>query len=107
MTNKSEKPSPEAKALSLYLMAFKSTSPKHKEKSKRVNRLWGLVQKDELELSDYLIEVQNIIKSFGGYETVVEQTVKYYIDKSGEWKLQGEDKYSVDAKAVADKLLNK
>jgi hypothetical protein len=34
MTIKKEKPSAEAKALSLFLMAFKSTSPVFKEKAK-------------------------------------------------------------------------
>ena len=48
-----------------------------------------------------------MLKEYGGYSDVVEKTVKYYIDKTGEWKLQGEDKYCLDAKTVADKILKK
>ena len=107
MKNKLEKPSPEAKALSLFLMAYKKTSPIHKEKSKRINRLWSLVIKDELSISDYLEEVQNVLTSFGGYSEVVEKTVRFYIEKTGEWKLHGDDKYCLDAKQIADKILNK
>ncbi|MBL4707710.1 MAG: hypothetical protein JKY48_04645 [Flavobacteriales bacterium] len=107
MTKKTEKPSPEAKALSLFLMAYKTTSPAHKEKSKRINRLWSLVLKDELSRSDYLEEVQNTLTSYGGYSEVVEKTVRFYIEKSGEWTLQGDDKYCQDAKQIADKILNK
>ena len=33
----SQKPSKEAKALSLFLMAYKSVNPVYKEKSKRIN----------------------------------------------------------------------
>ena len=107
MKNKLEKPSPEAKALSLFLMAYKTTSPVYKEKSKRINRLWGLVIKDELSMSDYIEEVQNTLTSFGGYSEVVEKTVRFYIEKTGEWKLNGDDKYCQDAKQIADKILNK
>ena len=107
MKKKLEKPSPEAKALSLYLMAYKATSPTHKEKSKRINRLWGLVLKDELSQSEYLEEVRKMLTSYGGYSEVVEQTVRFYIEKTGEWKLQGDDKYCLDAKEIADKILNK
>lgn len=102
-----EKPSPEAKALSLFLMAYKATSPTHKEKSKRINRLWSLVIKDEFSRSDYVEEVQNMLASYGGYSEVVEKTVRFYIEKTGEWKLQGDDKYCTDAKQIADKILNK
>ncbi len=107
MTKATEKPSPEAKALSLFLMAYKSTSPIYNEKSKRIKRLWGLVLKDELSMSDYIEEVQNTLTSFGGYAEVVEKTVRFYIEKTGEWKLQGDDKYCLDAKKIADKILNK
>ncbi len=107
MEDKLEKPTAEAKALSLYLMAFKKTSPKHKEKSKRISKQWGRVGKGELSSSDYLKEVQSMLKSFGGYSKVVEQTVRFYIEKTGEWKLKGEDKYCLDAKEVADKILKK
>jgi hypothetical protein len=107
MSKKSDKPSPEAKALSLFLMAHKSTNPAYKEKAKRINRLWSLVQKNEFSGSDYVEEVQNMLTSLGGYSEVVEKTVKFYIDKTGEWTLKGEDKYCQDAQAVADNILNK
>lgn len=107
MKNKLEKPSPEAKALSLFLMAYKTTDPIYKEKSKRINRLWDLVQIGELSRSDYNEEVQNMLSSHGGYSEVVEKTVRFYIEKTGEWKLQGDDKYCLDAKQFADKILNK
>lgn len=107
MKKKIEKPSPEAKALSLFLMAYKTTNPIYKEKSKRINRLWGLVIKDELSRNDYIEEVQNMLTSYGGYSEVVEKTVRFYIEKTGEWKLQGDDKYCLDAKQIADKILKK
>lgn len=102
-----EKPSPEAKALSLFLMAYKATIPIYKEKSKRINRLWDLVKIDKLNRSDYMKEVQNMLISYGGYSEVVEKIVRFYIEKTGEWKLQGDDKYCLDAKQIADKVLNK
>ena len=43
MKNNIEEPTPEAKALSLFLMAYKSTSPTYKNASKRINKLWRLV----------------------------------------------------------------
>ena len=107
MKNKPEKPSPEAKALSLFLMAYKTINPIYKEKSKRINRLWGLVIKDELSRNDYIEEVQNMLTAYGGYSEVVEKTVRFYIEKTGEWKLKGDDKYCLDAKQIADKILNK
>lgn len=107
MKKKIEKPSPEAKALSLFLMAYKTTNPIYKEKSKRINRLWDLVKLDKLSRSDYVEEVQNMLTSYGGYSEVVEKTVRFYIEKTGEWKLQGDDKYCQDAKQIADKILNK
>ena len=102
-----EKPSPEAKALSLFLMAYKTINPIYKDKSKRINRLWDLVKNNELSRSDYMEEVQNMLTSYGGYSEVVEKTVRFYIEKTGEWKLQGDDKYCLDAKQIADKILNK
>ena len=102
-----EKPSAEAKALSLYLMAYKTTNPMFKEKSKRINRQWDLVMKDELSKNDYMDEVKNMLTSYGGYSEVVKKTVKFYIEKTGVWKLEGNDKYCRDAKLIADKLLNK
>lgn len=101
------KPTPEAKALSLFLMAYKTTNPVYKEKSKRINRLWSLVLKGELEKADYAKEVESMLESSGGYTEVVEKTVKYYIDKTGDWKLKGDDKYCRDAQKVADKILKK
>lgn len=107
MNKKSNKPSPEAKALSLYLMAYKATSPAHKEKSKRINRLWSLVLKSEMTNEDYVKEVESMLNSYGGYSEVIEKTVKFYIDKTGEWTLKGEDKYCIDAQLVADRILKK
>ncbi len=107
MKKNKEKPSPEAKALSLFLMAYKTISPIYKEKSKRINKLWDQVIIDKLSRSDYNEEVQNMLTSYGGYSEVVEKTVRFYIEKTGEWKLQGDDKYCLDAKQIADKILNK
>ena len=107
MKKKIEKPSPEAKALSLFLMAYKTTDPVYKEKSKRINKQWDLVIRGDLSKSDYIEEVQKMLTSYGGYSEVVEKTVRFYIEKTGEWKLQGDDKYCLDAKQIADKILNK
>ena len=100
------KPSPEAKALSLFLMAYKTINPIYKDKSKRINRRWDLVKNNELSRSDYMEEVQNMLTSYGGYSEVVEKTVRFYIEKTGEWKLQGDDKYCLDARQIADKISN-
>ncbi|MFT6166169.1 MAG: hypothetical protein ACJAV5_001349 [Vicingaceae bacterium] len=102
---KSEKPSPEAKALSLFLMAYKTEGPSYKEKSKRINRLWKLVSDEELSNADYMEEVEKTLTSYGGYSEVVEKTVRFYIEKTGEWKLQGDDKYCLDAREIAIKVL--
>lgn len=99
------KPSAEAKALSLYLMAFKKTSPPHKEKAKRINKQWDLVKAGELSQNEYMDEVNAMLKSYGGYTEVIWKTVKHYIAKTGEWKLEGEDKYCMDAKEIANKVL--
>lgn len=107
MTTKSEKPSPEAKALSLFLMAFKTKDPVYKEKAKRINRLWDLVVASELTKDEYSKEVNAMLESYGGYDTVVQKTVQFYIDKTGEWKLKGDDKYCKDAQKMADKMLGK
>jgi hypothetical protein len=107
MKKNTEKPSPEAKALSLFLMAYKTLNPIYKEKSKHINRLWDLVIIDKLSRNDYIEEVQNMLTSYGGYSEVIEKTVRFYIEKTGEWKLQGDDKYCLDAKQIADKILNK
>lgn len=102
---KTEKPSPEAKALSLFLMAYKTISPSYKEKSKRINRLWKLVLDEELSNADYMEEVEKTLTSYGGYSEVVEKTVRFYIEKTGEWNLQGDDKYCTDAREIAIKVL--
>tara|TARA_B110000503_G_scaffold140458_1_gene231383 strand:+ start:1601 stop:1921 length:321 start_codon:yes stop_codon:yes gene_type:complete len=102
---KSEKPSPEAKALSLFLMAYKTESPSYKDKSKRINRLWKLVLDEELSNADYMEEVEKTLTSFGGYSEVLEKTVRFYIEKTGEWNLQGNDKYCTDAREIAIKVL--
>lgn len=99
------KPSPEAKALSLFLMAFKKTNPIYKEKSKRINKLWDQVKANELSNSDYFEEVQKMLASCGGYDSVIEKTVKHYIETTGEWKLVGDDKYCTDAKKISDQIL--
>lgn len=107
MAKLSSRPSPEAKALSLFLMAYKTIDPIYKEKSKRINRRWDLVLKDELTRAEYNEEVLEMLTTYGGYDEVVEKTVKYYIKKTGEWTLKGNDKYCQDAQLVADKLLKK
>lgn len=107
MKNNTQEPSPEAKALSLYLMAFKSTSPAHKQSSKRINKFWRLVTRNEMSSADYLKEVKQMLDFYGGYRKVVEKTVQFYIKKTGAWKLKGNDKYCKDAKKIAEKLLKK
>jgi hypothetical protein len=102
-----KKPTPEAKALSLFLMAFKKTNPVCKEKAKRINKQWGLVESNDLDQKIYNNEVQDMLTSFGGYSEVIEKTVKFYIEKTGEWTLQGTDQYCIDAQKVADQILNK
>ncbi len=98
------KPSPEAKALSLFLMAFKKSNPAYKEKAKRINKLFDLVKANEMSKNEYMEEVQNMLTSFGGYAEVLEKTVKFYIETTGEWNLQGDDKYCQDAKEIAKKI---
>lgn len=99
-----EKPSPEAKALSLFLMAYKSKDPIYKEKSKRINRQWDLVQINELSKDEYMEEVNSMLDSYGGYSEVIKKTIQFYIETTGEWKSRGDDKYSIDAKLIADQL---
>ena len=102
-----EKPSAEAKALSLFLMAYKSKDRKYKEKARRINKQWDRVKTGEVSREDYLTEVETMLESFGGYSKVIEQTVWFYITKTGEWKLQGDDKYCQDAQLIADEALKK
>lgn len=106
MEIKSEKPSTEAKALSLFLMAYKTIDPIYKEKAKRINRLWSWVLTEELSRNAYNKEVQKMLDSYGGYLEVVAKTVRFYIEKTGKWQPQGDDKYSRDAQKIADKILN-
>ena len=101
----SEAPTPEAKALSLFFMAYKTKDPNYKEQAKRINRLWDKVGMGELRKADYIEEIQKVILSYGGYSEVVEKTVRYYIEKTGEWKSKGDDKYCIDAQKIADKIL--
>ena len=107
MKNKLEKPSAEAKALSLFLMAHKSVSAKHKDNASLIKELWSMVLNGNLDIEKYLKEVNAMLESYGGYSKVVEKTVKYYIDKTGSWKAGGDDKYAQDAQAVADSILKK
>jgi hypothetical protein len=106
MSNILDKPSPEAKALSLFLMAYKTASPEHKEKYKRIKKQWGKVINKELSSEEYTQEVQDTLESYGGYKEVIEKTVQFYIEKSGEWTLKGDDQYCIDAQNMADKILN-
>ncbi|MDG1332381.1 MAG: hypothetical protein P8P74_08620 [Crocinitomicaceae bacterium] len=99
------KPTPEAKALSLFLMAHKKTNSSYKEKAKRINKQWDLVVSGELSKEDYFEEVQQALDSYGGYSEVIEKTVRFYIDSTGEWKLKGDDKYCLDAQKIADKIM--
>ncbi|MFT5750434.1 MAG: hypothetical protein ACI93S_001717 [Ancylomarina sp.] len=62
---------------------------------------------DGLSSSDYMEEVQNMLTSYIGYLEVVEKTVKFYIEKAGEWTLKGNDKYCLNAKEIADKIMKK
>ena len=107
MGRKTHKPTPEAKALSLYLMAHKAKDPNFKEQLKRINRLWDLVRANEISKNDYLDEVERMLLEHGGYAAVVEKTVKYYLDKTGEWTLKGDDKYCLDAQKIVYDLSKK
>ena len=107
MEREAEAPSKEAKALSLFLMAHKSENQEYKNKSKRINKLWRLVSRGEYSSKDYLKEVHNVIATYGGYKTIVEKTVQFYINKTGKWDLKGDDKYCKDAQRAADRILNK
>ena len=107
MKNSTEKPSAQAKALSLFLMAHKTKDQKYTEMSKRIKKLWIKVLNDKLSKNDYAIEVESMLACLGGYDDVVEKTVHFYIDKTGKWKLQGEDKYCIDAKKIADQIKSK
>ena len=105
MKNNNHKPSTEAKALSLFLMAFKNSKPIYKGQAKRMNKQWDRVKNNELSLEEYTDEVQNMLRTFGGYDKVLEKTVWFYIKKTGEWKLAGDDKYCQDAQRIANRIL--
>ncbi len=104
---KSTKPTPEAKALSLYLMAFKKSKQINKENAKRNNKQWERVKYNELSMEDYMEEVNKMLDFYGGYDKVVEETVWHYVKKTGSWKLEGDDKYCIDAKKFADAIMKK
>jgi hypothetical protein len=105
--NNIEKPSHEAKALSLFLMAYKTIDPVYKERSKRINRLWDLVKSEELSREAYEAEVKKMLKAYGGYSQVIEKTILYYIDKTGSWQVKGDDKYCEDARLIAERITNR
>ena len=107
MSKITEKPSREAKALSLFLMAYKEKDPFYKEQLKRINRQWDLLKKEKISRGDYDGQVQEMLNSYGGYAEVLEKTVRFYIDKTGEWKLKGDDQYCQDAQKVANKILKR
>ena len=107
MKKSTAKPSPEAKALSLFLMAYKTKNPIYKEQLKRINKQWDLLNSRQIGNRDYEEEVNEMLESYGGYLKVVEKTVEYYIKKTGEWKLVGTDKYCLDAKRIADNFSKK
>ena len=88
-------------------MAYKSKDPKYKEELKRINKRWDLYQLGELNEKDYRREVDTMLKHHGGYDSVVEKTVRYYIDKTGFWTLTGDSQYHQDAQAIANKLVKK
>ncbi len=107
MANNIQKPTPEAKALSLFLMAYKSYDNKYKELLKRINKRWDMVCSGDLDKNIYLKEVKKMLNENGGYEEVIEKTVRFYMKKSGDWTLKGDDKYCKDAQAIADKIQKK
>lgn len=107
MKENQEKPSPEAKALSLFLMAFKTQKTIYKEQSKRINRLWGMVQSGEMEHSEYLEKVKSMLTLNGGYSQVIEKTVRHYLETTGSWNPKGNDQYVQDAKKIADRISKK
>jgi len=101
------RPSAEAKALSLFLMAYKSKGDTFKEHARIINKRWELVKQEKLSWKDYAREVKSMLANYGGYEEVIEKTVRYYLEETGSWKSSGKDKYSFDAKRIADEIQNK
>lgn len=106
MNNNNAKPTPEAKALSLFLMAFKTTKPIYKEQAKRINKQWDLVKSNKLSTKDYMQEVLEMLNLYGGYSKVIEETVWFYVKKTGEWNLKGDDQYCQDARKIADRIMS-
>lgn len=86
-------------------MTIKKTDPKAKETAKRINKRWDLLLAHEISAKEYTEEVNKTLETFGGYAEVVEKTVRFYIEKTGEWTLQGDDIYCVDAQKIADRML--
>ena len=60
---------------------------------------------NKLSHKDYLLEVEKMLDLLGGYTIVIEKTVQHYINQTGEWNLQGDDKYCKDAKLIAENIL--
>ena len=49
-------------------------------------------------------EVEKMLNSYGGYLEVLEKTVRFYIEKTGEWNHKGNDKFSSDANLIVEKI---
>jgi len=105
MEENREKPTPEAKALSLFLMAYKSTNQTYKDKARQIRNRRDMVLAGELDPDMYQHEIKETLASYGGYTEVIEKTVQFYIDKFGEYKSQGDDQYAQDAMTIAEKLM--
>ncbi len=105
MEDNKQKPTPEAKALSLFLMTFKSENQQYKDKARQVKNRRDMVLSGDLDKDKYQNEVKGILATYGGYTKVIEKTVQHYINKFGEYKSQGDDKYAKDAQAIAEKLM--
>jgi len=99
------RPSAEAKALSLFLMAFKSKGASYKDHARIINKRWELVKHDKLSWKDYAREVKSMLATYGGYEEVIEKTIRHYIEETGAWRSNGKDKYSMDAQKIADEII--
>jgi hypothetical protein len=104
MEKHNKKPSPEVKALSLFLMAYKEKDPVYKEKARQINKKWDLVKLEKITKEDYLEEVDKMLDMYGGYKAVIEKTIQHYIDSTGGWKSKGDDEYAFDAKEIAKKM---
>lgn len=107
MSNQTIKPTPEAKALSLFFMAYKAKSASFKEKAKRINKRWDLVRIEKITMDEYMEEINNTLAEYGGYEEVIEKTIRFYIENHGGWKSTGNDKYSEDAIRILERIQTK